>query len=296
MEESNATAASVWSSFIDSIDKVDILSKAISIGITLLVIFILLKVSKAAIRKFFKLRAESRIVGSEKEYKENKTLLHVVDDFVRILIWIVGILVILSYFIDIRAIITVAGVGTVAVGFGAKDLVQDMIGGLIILSDDEFLVGDFITVGGDHYGQVIDIGIRSTTIRQLDGTRYIIRNGQISTVTNHSRENKSVVVHIGIAYEENIDRVLKVLNQVCEEVYQENADLYPVKPKVLGVMSLDASSVDIGISSITRAENALAGQNTLRQRAKEALDREGIEIPYNHLVMLQGEAESEEKA
>ncbi|WP_337960997.1 mechanosensitive ion channel family protein [Caloramator sp. mosi_1] len=118
---------------------------------------------------------------------------------------------------DIKTVIAVTGVAGVAIGFGAQNLVKDIISGVFILFEDQFAVGDYVVIDGLS-GFVETIGIRVTKLRDFSGDLHIIPNGTISKVTNKTRGNMRALVDVDIAYEEDIDHAISVIKEVCEEV------------------------------------------------------------------------------
>ncbi len=137
--------------------------------------------------------------------RKRQTLSEVLSSVTKYTVWFIVICSILTNFgVNVASLIAVAGVGSVAIGFGAQSLVQDVITGMFILFEDQFGVGDIITV--DRLtGTVESIGLRSTRIRSADGDLHIIPNGMIKIITNMSKEFNRATIDIGVAYEENID-------------------------------------------------------------------------------------------
>ncbi|MDD3995553.1 MAG: mechanosensitive ion channel, partial [Bacilli bacterium] len=158
-----------WHYLIGNIDKINMTEKIISIAVTLIVMFICVKMVNVITNNIFKIREKSSIVETERDYKRNTTFRKAFKTVFKTGIYIAGILVILSFFVNVSALVTVAGVGTVAIGLGAKGMVEDMISGFVIIYESQYLIGDYVTLDGNQYGVVEDIGIRATSIRKLDG-------------------------------------------------------------------------------------------------------------------------------
>ena len=175
--------------------------------------------------------------------------------------------------------VAVASAGGFAIGFGTQSLVKDLINGFFILFEDQFGVGDHITIA-QYTGIVESIGIRTTVIRDFTGDMHLIPNGSILEVTNHSRGDIRFIVDVEIAYEENIDRAIALIERVSQEFEEKNKDKLRGNIEVLGVLSLNASGVTI--RTIGRAEplSQWELERGLRKAIKLALDEEGIEIPY----------------
>jgi len=174
--------------------------------------------------------------------------------------------------------VALASVGGFALGFGAQSLVKDVINGFFILFEDQYGVGDYITIG-KFSGIVETIGIRTTVIKDLNGDVHLIPNGSIVEVTNHSKCNIRFIVDIEISYKEDIDKAINIISKECKIFEKQNEDI--VEPiEVWGVTSLNAYSITIRVAGRSKPLSQWKMERELRKRLKEAIDREGIEIPY----------------
>ncbi|MBU7007529.1 mechanosensitive ion channel family protein [Phosphitispora fastidiosa] len=191
---------------------------------------------------------------------------------------------------DLKGFLAGAGILGVALGIGAQSLVRDVITGFFILLENQYVVGEYITTGG-FSGFVEEIELRVTKLRDWGGEYHIIPNGQITAVTNFSRGNMRALVEIGIAYEEDIDKALDVMQKTAIELAGEFGDVIAEGPEVLGVVALGPSEVVIRTVAKTRPMEQWRVERELRKRFKEAFDREGIEIPYPRQVIITGGAE-----
>lgn len=205
-----------------------------------------------------------------------------------------GIMILQVFNVNTSAILASAGILGLAVGFGAQNLVKDVISGFFILFEDQFSVGDFVETDGVT-GTVEEIGLRTCKIRQWTGQLNIIPNGQITRVTNYNRGPMLALVTVGIAYEEDIDQAIAVLKQECEAAFREIGAIIDV-PQVQGVTELADSSVIIRAVAPTLPGEHWAVERELRRRFKYALDRAGIEIPYPRQVFYQRDEDNKEKA
>lgn len=267
----------------NSVEHINLTEKFVSIIVTLIVFFIIMKISDIVINRVFN-ENKKRKVLTDQEQKRVTTLRKAIKTFVRTALLITEILTVFSFFFDVGALLAVAGVGTLAIGFGAQGLVEDVMSGFVIIFENQFSVGDYVTVDS-HYGIVETIGVRTTCIRELDGGLYIIHNGKIDRLVNHSKGTIKAVVDVNVAYEENIDHVIKVLKGICEEVYSANEELFVGKPEVLGVTRMDASSMNIRIIADEDASRKVKAETALRKRIKETFDEKGIEIPYGKYIV-----------
>ncbi|MCT4605830.1 MAG: mechanosensitive ion channel family protein [Marinisporobacter sp.] len=243
------------------------------------------RLANMAINKFFDNREKFKIRGEEKRIN---TIKGITNSIVRYTIYFVAFTPILQTVgIDISSLIAAAGIGGLAIGFGAQNLVRDMISGFFILLEDQFQVGDHVEIGTKS-GIIEDMALRVTTIRDLNGDLHIIPNGSIDIVTNKCRGNMRAWVDVGIAYEENIDNAMQVLKELCEELAKENEKIME-GPTVLGVTNLGESDVVLSVIAKTVPLEQWAVERELRKKIKERFDEEGIEIPYPRRVVIRDE-------
>ena len=258
-------------------------------GALLKIIFIFIA-AKLSIRfmnmvvdKFFQNRSKLKLMGEQRRFD---TLKDIIKSILRYIIYFVAFTPILETLgVNISSLIAAAGIGGLAIGFGAQNLVRDVITGFFIIFEDQFHIGDYIETGGKS-GIVDEMAIRVTKIRDFNGDLHIIPNGSIDQVTNRSRGNMRALVEVSIAYEENIDRTLEVLRKLCTEIAEEN-DKIMEGPTVLGVSKLGESDVVIAIMAKTIPMEQWAVERELRKRIKERLEDKGIEIPYPRRVVIE---------
>lgn len=186
---------------------------------------------------------------------------------------------------DPTSLLAIGGFASVAVGLGAQTIISDILAGIFILTEEQFGVGDVVCI--ENYSGIVEsVGIRTTRIRSMDGNVYIIPNGQIKIVTNMSKGFNRAIVDVSISYSENIDKVISILDKELEKIYTENMVTGIIdKPVVLGVESLDDSSVVIRIKADCSVGENWNVERQLRRLIKNAFDREGIEIPFPQQVV-----------
>ena len=209
-----------------------------------------------------------------------------INIFTYALIFFLFILVLENVF-DIKATPILAGAGIVglAVGFGAQGLVSDVVTGFFLLLEKQLDVGDFVTTAGMS-GIVEEVGLRTTKIRDFDGTLHFIPNREITSMSNHSRGTMRALVDMSISYDDDIDKAMKVLQDVCEKFALEEPTIKE-GPNVVGVQALGDSDVVIRIVARTENMEQWAVERKLRKAMKEALDANGIEIPFPHQVYIE---------
>jgi small conductance mechanosensitive channel len=188
---------------------------------------------------------------------------------------------------DITPLLAGAGVAGLAIGFGAQSLIKDVIAGFFILMEDQFHVGDVIQAAGVS-GQVEHITLRMTIVRDLHGAVHFIPNGEIKVASNLTKEWSRAVLEVGVGYEEDIDHVITVLNEVNRSLADDETfgKLVLEPPQVLGVEALADSQVTIRILAKTLPLQQWDVARELRRRIKGAFDREGIQVPYPHRVVI----------
>ncbi len=263
------------------------ISARVSQTVLVLILSILaIKFGSVAIKKFFD---KQRQFKYSLDSKRTDTLSTLCESILKYTVYFIASVTILKsvFGIETTTIITAAGVGGLAIGFGAQGLVKDVITGFFILLEDQFAVGDMITIDG-MMGTVEEMGLRITKIRHFAGDLYIIPNGEIQKVTNHTRGQKGAIVDVTVAYEENIDKVFEVLNETCLKAGTE-IDSIVEGPTVLGVTDLGDSGVNIRVFARTVAGQQWAVERELRKIIKDTFDKKGIEIPYKKVVIIDQE-------
>lgn len=180
--------------------------------------------------------------------------------------------------VNVTSMIAVAGVGGIAIGFGAQTLVKDVISGIFLWVEGNITVGDIVEVN-NLSGEVEAIAIRTTTIRNYSGNLYVIPNGDIRTVTNMTRSYKRAIVDIRLPYEEKLDRLLAVLTDEMEKAGKELPGLSEV-PQVLGILSYEPDAMIVRIAAMCSVKENWGIERELRKRVKERFDVEGIQMPH----------------
>jgi len=217
----------------------------------------------------------------ERQRVRKETLVNVVQSTLKGLVITVGALLVLANLgINVGALIAGAGIAGLAISFAAQNLVRDVINGFFILLEDQYGVGDIIRVG-DLAGGVERMNLRITVLRDLEGRVHFIPNGQINRVTVMSRDWSRAVVDVGVAYKEDVDRVLEVVREEAERLYADWRDRFTDDPpQVLGVNELGDSAVVIRVLFTTKPKEQWGVAREFNRRIKKRFDAEGIEIPF----------------
>ncbi len=266
-----------------------ITTSGIQIMVIFFTLFILLHFLKRGIGK---LRAV--IQGSlptPAQQKRAETLTSVIRDVVRILILGMGGLMILSEIgIDMKPLLAAAGVGGLAIGFGAQNLVKDVITGFFILLENQIRVGDVVEIAGVG-GKVEEVRLRTILMRDLEGNMHIVPNGTVDKVKNLTYHFSYALFEFGVAYRENVDEVMNVIADVGNDL---NADpefgrdiLEPLE--MLGVDQFGDSAVVIKCRIKTVPIMQWRIKREMNRRIKKSFDAKGIEIPFPHQTIYWGE-------
>lgn len=254
-----------------------VFNKGIKIISIVIIMYLSIKIGKYLIKKAVDKQVKSNAALSL-DPQRAKTLGGVMKSILKYSVYFLGITSILSVLFG-GISFTFASIGGVALGLGSQSLIKDFINGFFILFEDQFGIGDYVTIG-NFSGIVQTIGIRTTIIKDFTGDIHSIPNGMISEVTNHSRGNTRFIVDVDIAYEEDIDNAINAIKECCDKFQKEHEDFINEPIEVLGVSALAASSVTIRTVGRTKPLTQWKMENELRKAIKITLDENGIEIPY----------------
>jgi small-conductance mechanosensitive channel len=258
----------------------------------IVVAFIIFLICRPVIRSIMKRLVTHRMSGEEETeiQKRTSTLSSILVKIVGIIILIIAIIMILPEFgVDIAALIAAIGVGGLAIAFAAQSLVRDYISGFFIILEDQYRIGDVVSIAGVA-GGVEEIGLRRTILRDLDGNVHSIPNGKVELSTNMTKKFSRVHLDISVGYGEKLDRVMEVINAICNEIAEDpkwKSDLITT-PAVVRVNKLGDSGIDIKVMGDTKPSRQWDVMGELRLRIKNTFDAEGIEIPWPHTKVYFG--------
>lgn len=223
--------------------------------------------------------------------KRIQTIMKLVRQAIAIVLWLViGLVILRELDVDIAPILASAGIVGLAVGFGAQNLVRDIISGFFIILENQVRVGDVAIINGTG-GLVERINFRTIVLRDLSGIVHVFPNGTISTLSNMTNDWSAYVFDIGVAYKEDTDKVVDILKAIGKELMEDKefGPLIVEAPEVFGVDKFADSAVIIkGRIKTKPIRQWMVGRQFLR-RVKQAFDREGIEIPFPHRTLYVGE-------
>ncbi|HEY5562232.1 MAG TPA: mechanosensitive ion channel domain-containing protein [Clostridiaceae bacterium] len=247
-----------------------VLLTTLKIVLIMIFMFIGIKLGNIIIDRF--IEKQSKLKFSIEE-KKSKTIGTIIKSIMRYSIFFLGIIEILSLLFS-GISLTFAGIGGVAIGFGAQDVLKDIISGFFILMEDQFTIGEYVTLE-DKSGLIESMELRITKIRDFNGDIHTIPNRLISKVTNHSRGDKRVMLDVEISNGENVDKVISILDRICDN-YNKTSNSIIEGTSVLGVSAMKENSFTIKI--VGRAINMTQGdcEMQLRREIVRSLENEKI--------------------
>jgi len=197
-----------------------------------------------------------------------------------VILAIVTVMVLSQLSVDIAPIIASAGILGLAFGFGAQNLVKDFLSGIFMILEDQYGVGDAVDLG-EATGTVEAVGLRVTRLRDVNGTVWYVRNGEILRVGNQSQNWARTVLDITVDYEANLDQVQRVLEEEATAMYQDEQfhDVIIEQPEVWGVERFDKDGAVVRVVLKTAPLQQWLVARAMRQRVKARFDKEGIRIP-----------------
>lgn len=227
-------------------------------------------------------REQREAIQVERSKQRAQTLGAVLRSMASIVIYFVAVVMALGEFdVNLGPLIAGAGIVGVAIGFGAQSLVKDFLSGIFMLVEDQYGVGDVVDVG-DASGTVEAVNLRTTQIRDSQGTLWHVPNGEIRRVGNMSQQWARAVLDIDVAYDTDLNHAMGVIKRVADGLWEEalpNATVLE-EPRVYGVQNFGADAVTIRLGVKVEPAEQFATARELRMRLKYAFDEEGIEIPF----------------
>ncbi len=255
--------------------------------IVILVVYIIARIILNQISKF-----TDKTIEKSKELEDTQqakgivtsmTLLRSVSRYGIYFIAIAIVLYKLGFGNVLSNLLVTAGIGSLAISFGAQSVIQDVVTGLFLIFERQYAVGDFVKIG-QHEGFVTSIAMRVTCLESF-GKRIIIPNGKISEVVNYSIDHSIFMLTIPIAYKYNTKEAITMLEDILDKYYQDNTELFLDKPVVFGVTNLNVNSVDVFIRGKVVNLKHWQVERELRLIIKEEMDKRGMCTPYTQIVV-----------
>jgi small conductance mechanosensitive channel len=280
--------------YLESIAWEDVIYGVLRVLLVLVLFWVASFLAKVALS-----RLKQRLVAHAADSKEAaesakraETLVGLLRQGILILLWVLALLMVLRQVgVEVGPILASAGVLGLAVGFGAQNLVRDVISGFFLILEDQVRVGDVAIVNGTG-GLVEKINFRTLVLRDLSGTVHVFPNGAVTTLANMTKEWSAYVFDIGVAYKEDVDRVMEVMRSVGAEL-RADPKFGPMMVDDIEIFGLDQfgdSALVIKGRLKTRPIKQWDVGREFRRRIKYAFDRAGIEIPFPHRSLYFGEA------
>lgn len=229
---------------------------------------------------------------------KKETLVSLLSSLIRYVVWAVALMLVIQTFdpgFNITPILAGAGVVGLAVGFGAQNLIRDVITGFFIMFEDQLRVGDYVLVNGDVFGRVEEVGLRMTALREWSGRKFYIANAEIKTISNYNRRELRALVTVTFPFEEDPVEVRRLLDDVCAEFAANHPDYLRVDesgafiepPQILGVTDIDqnARGGQYTIIALTEPAYLWTTERTLREMIWTRARERGIRLAYPHRVI-----------
>jgi len=270
------TTGDIFKNFIDNW-----LNIVIVIAV-LLVVIILVRIVARRMRRLVERKiSDEKIIIKKRTF----TFTSVVSNLIVIVSVVAAVLIIADQIgINITPLLAGAGVASVIIGFGAQSLIKDLINGTFILLEQWYQINDVITIG-DTSGVVERFNLRTTVIRDLEGTLHFIPNGEIKKLSNRTHTWSRALVNVSVHYKEDLDKVVEVLEEVFDEIIKDDKYRNSIleRPTILGdggVSELGDSAIVLTIICKVKPGEQWTIGRQLRKRIKNKFDKVKIEIPY----------------
>lgn len=236
-----------------------------------------------------------KIEAKEDVRTRAQTLERVFDASLLAVLWSIGLISVLTELhVNLAALLTGAGLLGAVIAFGAQSTLKNLLAGAFIIAEDQYRIGDIIQVVDNNgpSGTVEDLGVRTTKLRDLDGNLHIIANGDIGIITSFSAKFANVNININVAYDTEIDKVKKVLNEVGLAVAgDENWKSLTIEPiQFYRVDAFNDYSITLKCLGKVRPPSQWNMAADFRERVKKAFEKNGIEIPLPQMVVREPKA------
>lgn len=284
--------SNIWTSIVDFFQELgsnadEILIGLIKIIAIIIVAKILIVVLRRVIKRFLeRSKAKKPLSPMAKKAETIESVAYSISKYIIYFLAAMSILEQLNLGTTVNSLLATAGVGGVAIAFGAQGLVKDVVSGFFLLFENQYSVGEYIEVDGEK-GTVEAITVRTTRINRFSGETTTIPNGNILKVTNYSRGDHLAIVDMSIAYEVDIEKASTIMQNMGLE-YMANHDNILEEPHVLGIISFGESDVVLRMIIRVKPLTHWDTERALRRMVKEEFDRQDVEIPYPHHVVING--------
>ena len=264
-----------------------LIATGLRVVLVLVVAWVAMRLVRAALARMERRlveRAASDHESGPEAAKRAETLTRLLRQAAGIAIWVVVAMVVLRELgVDIAPLLAGAGVLGLAVGFGAQNLVRDVITGFFFILENQIRVGDVAIINGTA-GVVERLNFRTVVLRDLAGTVHVLPNGAITSVSNMTKDWSAYVMDIGVSYNSEPDQVIGIMQRVGDELRADDyfGPLIPQPVEIFGVNEFADSAIVIKGRIITRPGHQWECGREYLKRLKRAFGEAGVEIPYPH--------------
>ncbi|MGA9174531.1 MAG: mechanosensitive ion channel family protein [Thermoactinomyces sp.] len=203
--------------------------------------------------------------------------------------FIAALTIMINLGFDPLPVLAGAGILGLAIGFGAQNLVRDIITGFFLIFESQLEVGDTVQINGQIEGTVEEVGLRITKIREFNQRLHYIANGNIKQVTNYNREKMRAIVKVTVPYESDLTVVNQALEEVCDSIGKKYSPYLIEQPKIMGITRLDQNGVEFTITALCDPEEYWGLEREMRKEAVLLLHKNGVQIAYPRSIVYHAE-------
>lgn len=258
---------------------------AIRVAVLIILLYVLWRICGYFIRRLMSKKTKHRNDETTRELTTAGHLLESILGYVMIFLGIMGVLSVFGF--DMRGVVASAGVAGIMVAFISQSIIKDWINGLFILAERQYEVGQWVQLN-EYRGEVIKVGMRSTTIRTWNNEIVYIPNGTIQVVVNLSKEPQRGILDLSVTYDTLNGEVEKVLHSLCSRMNVRYRHLLVEEINILGVQNLGNEGVIWRLTFTALDLEHVTILRDMRREVKEAFDLAGIKIPYPCITIYQG--------
>jgi len=264
---------------MDFISQYILKKEVIAPAIILIVSIFLCSITKKIVYRIFKLNSSKLNDG------KTKSIMNLINNVIRFVIILIAIMTILEiYGIDTKSLVASLGVVSLVAGLALQDLLKDFIVGVSILLESQFAIGDWVSING-FKGEVLPSNLRTTKLKAYTGEIKYIANRNITEITNYSTDSANLIIDVSVAYESDIDKVKRILDELSDKLKSE----YNLKNlSCLGIQELAESSINFRLVAATKYSKQFDLDRLIKKEIVKTLEKNKITIPYNQVVVHNG--------
>lgn len=254
-----------------------ILSKKIFTSIIIIIVCVLIcSLSKIVVAKVFKLK------NKNVDIKKRHTIVNLINNLFRIFVITIGLILILQSFgVDTASFVASLGVFSLVVGLAIQDVLKDIIAGISMIFEGQYNIGDWVKIG-DFKGEVLTSNFRTTKLKAYTGEIKIISNRNITEIINYSMSKTTAIIDVSVAYESDLAKVKKVLNEMCDDLISNKV----VKEiECLGVQELEISGIVYRLIARDDYVTSIILSRLIKEKVIETFNMNNITIPYQQVVI-----------